>query len=60
MRHQTQSKRGKHASDLAAESCAASPALMRKEIVTSAVFGLIGLLAPFVFILLLNAHRWVR
>ena len=35
-------------------------AVMRKEILTSLLFGVIGLLAPFIFVLLLqsNPHVW--
>jgi hypothetical protein len=34
-------------------------AVMRKEILTSAVLGLAGLLAPFIFVMLLNSP-WLR
>jgi len=34
-------------------------AVMRKEVVTSAIVGLVGLLAPFIFVLLLNSP-WLR
>jgi hypothetical protein len=37
-------------------------AVMRKEILTSLLFGVIGLLAPFLFVLLVhsNTHGWNR
>jgi hypothetical protein len=37
-------------------------AVMRKEILTSLLFGVIGLLAPFLFVLLVHSstHEWNR
>jgi hypothetical protein len=35
-------------------------AVMRKEMLTSAVLGLLGLLAPFIFVMLLNSASLVR
>jgi hypothetical protein len=32
---------------------------MRKEVVTGALIGLVGLLAPFIFVMLLNSP-WLR
>ena len=34
-------------------------AVMRKEVVTGALIGLVGLLAPFIFVMLLNSP-WLR
>jgi hypothetical protein len=41
---------------------AENEAVMRKEILTSLLFGVIGLLAPFLFVLLVysNPHGWAR
>lgn len=35
-------------------------AAMRKQLVTSAIFGVVGLLAPFIFLVLLNSDAWSR
>jgi hypothetical protein len=35
-------------------------AVLRKEMLTAAICGLVGLFAPFIFVVLLNSNAWSR
>jgi hypothetical protein len=62
MRHQTNSIAYARSSRSRKVQGTMDEAVMRKEILTSLLFGVIGLLAPFIFVLLLrsNPHVWVH